>query len=76
MFSKIVVKGEGQEPLYKYLTSKSKPAGDVSWNFEKFLIDRDGKIVGRFSPRVKPDAPEVVKAIEKELKKGNGKSAS
>src|SRR5215212_2746750 len=37
MFSKIVVKGKGQSPLYKYLTSKSKPSGDINWNFEKFL---------------------------------------
>lgn len=72
MFSKVVVKGEGQCPLYKYLTSKEtdpKFAGDITWNFEKFLIGRNGEIVARFAPRVKPDAPEVVKAIEDELAK-------
>ena len=72
MFSKVVVKGEGQCPLYKYLTSKDtdpKFAGDITWNFEKFLIGRNGEIVARFAPRVKPDAPEVVKAIEDELAK-------
>ncbi len=72
MFSKVVVKGEGQCPLYKYLTSKEtdpKFAGDISWNFEKFLIGRDGEIVQRFAPRVKPDSEEVVKAIEAELAK-------
>ena len=72
MFSKVVVKGEGQCPLYKYLTSKDtdpKFAGDITWNFEKFLIGRHGEIVARFAPRVKPDAPEVVKAIEDELAK-------
>jgi glutathione peroxidase len=72
MFSKIVVKGEGQAPLYQYLTSKEtnpKFAGDVTWNFEKFLVGRDGQVVARFSPRTKPDAPEVVKAIEGELAK-------
>jgi glutathione peroxidase len=72
MFSKVVVKGEGQCPLYKYLTSKEtdpKFAGDISWNFEKFLIGRNGEIVARFAPRVKPDSEEVVKAIETELEK-------
>lgn len=70
MFSKIVVKGKGQSPLYKYLTSKSKPSGDIKWNFEKFLIDREGKIVHRFAPPVTPDSPEVVKAVEAEIAKG------
>lgn len=72
MFSKVVVKGEGIAPLYQYLTSKeTNPdfAGDITWNFEKFLIGRDGKVVKRFSPKVKPDAPEVVEAIEAELNK-------
>ena len=72
MFSKIVVKGDGQAPLYQYLTSKEtnpKFAGDITWNFEKFLVGRDGQVAARFSPRTKPDAPEVVKAIEGELAK-------
>lgn len=72
MFSKIVVKGEGIAPLYQFLTSKeTNPGfeGPISWNFEKFLVGRDGKVIKRFSPRVKPDAPEVVEAIEAELKK-------
>jgi glutathione peroxidase len=72
MFSKIVVKGAGQADLYKYLTSKeTNPAhaGDITWNFEKFLIGRDGQVVDRFKPKTKPDAPEVVKAIETELAK-------
>jgi glutathione peroxidase len=72
MFSKIVVKGKGQADLYKYLTSKETDpahAGDISWNFEKFLIGRDGQIVNRFKPKTKPDAPEVVKSIETELAK-------
>ena len=76
MFAKIVVKGDGQAPLYKFLTTKAKPAGDIKWNFEKFLISRDGKIANRFTPRQAPDSPEVVKAVEAELKKGKGKSAS
>jgi glutathione peroxidase len=72
MFSKISVKGDDQAPLYKYLTEKG-PAGskgkDISWNFEKFLIGRNGEIAARFDPPVKPDSPEVVKAIEAELAK-------
>jgi glutathione peroxidase len=72
MFSKIVVKGDGQADLYKYLTSKEtdpKFAGDITWNFEKFLIGRDGQLVARYKPAIKPDAPDVVKAIETELEK-------
>ena len=72
MFSKVVVKGEGQCPLYKYLTSKEtdpKFAGDITWNFEKFLIGRNGEVVARFAPKVKPDSEEVIKAIETELAK-------
>lgn len=72
LFSKIVVKGEGQHPLYKYLTAQQtspQPAGDVTWNFEKFLIGKDGKVAARFAPKTQPDAPEVVKAIEAELAK-------
>lgn len=72
MFAKVVVKGEGQCELYKFLTSKdtnAKFAGDITWNFEKFLVGRDGQVKARFSPRTKPDADEVVKAIEAELAK-------
>lgn len=72
MFSKVVVKGEGQCPLYQYLTSKEtngKFAGPITWNFEKFLIGRNGEVVARFAPRVKPDSKEVTDAIEAELAK-------
>ncbi len=72
MFSKVDVNGENAAPLYKYLTRQDvKPAGsgDISWNFEKFLIDRQGKLVHRFSPRTKPTDAEVVGAIEATLKK-------
>ena len=71
MFSKVSVKGEDQTPLYTFLTGKkTNPdfAGDVTWNFEKFLIGRDGKVIARFSPRTKPDAKQVLEAIEKALK--------
>jgi glutathione peroxidase len=72
MMSKVVVKGNGICPLYKFLTSKEtnpKFAGDIPWNFEKFLIARNGEIVGRFKYKVDPQSAEVVQAIEAELKK-------
>jgi glutathione peroxidase len=72
MMSKIVVKGEGIDPLYKYLTkvdTKPAPAGDIIWNFEKFLVGKDGQVKARFAPRTKPDDPKLVEAIATELKK-------
>ncbi len=68
MFSKISVKGKDIAPLYKFLTEKeTNPefAGNISWNFNKFLVDRDGKIVARFGSRSKPESEEVIQAIEK-----------
>lgn len=70
MFSKISVKGSDQHPLYTFLTHKdTNPGfeGDITWNFEKFLTDKNGKVVARFSPSTVPDDPGVVKAIEAEL---------
>jgi glutathione peroxidase len=70
MFSKISVKGKDQAPLYQFLTSsKSNPhfAGSVEWNFQKYLIDRSGKIVGRFSPGMDPLSEEITSAIEAAL---------
>lgn len=72
LFSKSDVNGENASDLYKYLTSKKanpKTAGPVKWNFEKFLINRDGEIAARFRTRVNPQSPEVTKAVEAELKK-------
>ena len=69
MFSKIVVKGDGQAPLYKALTTQADPAGDVKWNFEKFLIGKDGQVAARFTTRTTPEDPQVVKAIEAALAK-------
>src|SRR5262245_42491199 len=76
MYSKVVVKkvdnGQEQWPVYQYVSSEKtdpKFAGPITWNFEKFLIGRNGEIVKRFAPRVKPDSEEVVKAIEEELAK-------
>ena len=73
MFEKVDVKGKDQIPLYAYLASQeSKPTGkgNISWNFEKFLIGRDGKVAARFSPGTLPSDPAVVQAIEAELAKG------
>ena len=70
MFAKISVKGADQDPLYAYLTSKeTNPefGGDITWNFNKFLIDRKGKIVARFTSKDKPDGEAVTQAIEKYL---------
>ena len=70
MFSKIVVKGEGQHPLYAYLTGKEtnpKFAGDIEWNFTKFLINRKGEVVARIPFRTDPGSPEVVAQVEKLL---------
>ena len=70
MFSKIVVKGDGMHPLYQFLTSKeTNPefAGPIGWNFAKFLVNRKGEVVARFDPRVKPDDPKVIAAVEAAL---------
>ena len=70
MFAKVSVKGADTTPLYQYLTRQANPslAGDIKWNFTKFLVDRNGKVVARFESPVKPDSPEVVEAIEKLLR--------
>ena len=71
IFSKISVKGEDVDPLYKFLTDRtSNPqyGGDIKWNFNKFLIDRSGNIVSRFEPPVKPESDQMVEAIEKALR--------
>jgi len=89
MFSKLVVKGEGQHPLYKFLTEARPEAlvksgnsfeeklkgygimrekkNDILWNFEKFLIGKDGKVLARFSPDINPDDEMIIKAIETAL---------
>lgn len=67
MFSKVDVNGDDRHPLYSYLTSAaSKPegAGDISWNFEKFVIGKDGQVVNRFGPRTEPEDGELVSALK------------
>ncbi|WP_010588100.1 glutathione peroxidase [Schlesneria paludicola] len=65
LFSKIEVNGPDAAPIYKQLTNGK----DISWNFEKFVIGRNGEVVARFEPKTLPDAPEVIQAIEAELAK-------
>jgi len=70
IYSKISVKGADQSPLYAYLTKDTAPgiAGEIKWNFTKFLVDRNGTVVQRFEPAVTPDSKELIGAIEKQLK--------
>jgi glutathione peroxidase len=71
MFAKISVKGEDQHPFYNFLTAKEtnpKFAGDITWNFNKFLVNRKGEIVARFSSKDTPQSETVTQAIEKYLK--------
>jgi glutathione peroxidase len=70
LFEKLEVNGEGRHPLYTELTQTADAdgtAGDVQWNFEKFLISPEGEILGRFRPTTEPESEAVVKAIEAAL---------
>lgn len=70
MFAKISVKGRKIAPLYAFLTSRKKNpgfAGSIKWNFTKFLLNRDGKVVARFGTRTKPDSEEVIEAVQAAL---------
>lgn len=67
LYSKITVKGEGLHPLYAYLTKESGFPGDIEWNFSKFLVDKKGKVVGRFGPDANPMGKEIGAAVEKAL---------
>ena len=71
MFSKVAVKGPATAPLFDYLQSSDanpKFGGAIKWNFNKFLVDKNGDVIGRFEPKVEPTATEVKGAIEKALK--------
>jgi glutathione peroxidase len=70
MFAKVDVNGPNRHPLYEYLTEQATQpdgAGDIQWNFAKFLIDRSGQVVARFAPPTAPASEEIVSAIEKAL---------
>jgi glutathione peroxidase len=68
LFDKVHAKGPAIHPLYRWLTQAGSAPGPVSWNFEKFLIGRDGRLLARWAPRVKPDDPRVITAIEGALR--------
>jgi glutathione peroxidase len=67
LFDKVHAVGSLQHPLYATLTQAIAPKGDVAWNFEKFLVNKQGEVVERFKSAVAPDSPEVIAAIEQEL---------
>jgi glutathione peroxidase len=70
MFSKIEVNGEGRAPLYAWLSgedTKPEGAGDIQWNFTKFLVGRDGRVLARFGPATEPDSNEIRNAVGKAL---------
>lgn len=67
MFSKISVKGNDIHPLYRFLTEESNFPGSVKWNFQKYLISRDGFVVAKFSPSTSPSSKELTDAIEAQL---------
>jgi glutathione peroxidase len=66
MYAKISVKGDDKAPLYQFLTDTT--GSEIQWNFTKFLVDKNGKVVARFESKVTPDSPEVAAAIEKALR--------
>ena len=66
MYSKISVKGDDKAPLYQFLTDAT--GSEIQWNFTKFLVDRDGKMIARFESKVTPESADVTSAIEKALK--------
>src|SRR6476469_9284130 len=71
MFSKISVKGDDKAPLYQFLTdakTSPKTGGEIQWNFTKFLVDRNGKVIQRFEPAIEPDSKEIEAAVEAALK--------
>ena len=70
MFSKISVAGKDKAPLYQFLTDKAanpKTGGEIPWNFTKYLVDRNGKVLARFDSAVEPDSTEIISAIEAAL---------
>lgn len=68
MFSKSVVKGPQKQELFKFLTESAPTKGEIKWNFEKFLVNGQGQVVGRFGSSVTPDSVELTRALETALK--------
>ena len=69
LFDKIKVLGNDKSQLYERLTVNSEPSGDIGWNFEKFVINKNGDITARFKSKVKPESEEITAVIESELSK-------
>ena len=70
LFEKVDVNGARRAPLYEQLTAvpdEAGEAGDIQWNFEKFLVAKNGEVLARFRPRTTPDAPEVIHALDEAL---------
>jgi len=67
LFSKISVKGQDTAPLYQYLTTQSGFNGEVTWNFNKFLIDKNGKVVARFDSKIEPESEQITSQVKKTL---------
>ena len=73
LFAKVSVKGDDKCDLYQYLTDQDADhglGGEVRWNFQKYLVDRDGKVIAKFEPPVPADDPQVIEAVEKALGAG------
>ncbi|GJL68810.1 MAG: hypothetical protein NPIRA06_14450 [Nitrospirales bacterium] len=68
LFSKITVLGEQKHPLYRYLTEDTNFKGEITWNFQKFLINRNGAVIARYDPKQKPLSPQIVDDIENTLR--------
>lgn len=68
LFEKAPVTGKDIQPAFQYLTTKSATTGPVQWNFEKFMVDRNGKVVGRFKSKVSPTSKDLVALLEEKLK--------
>lgn len=67
LFSKISVAGQDQHPLYRYLTEQSPFRGRVTWNFQKYLVDRGGRVIGKYDPGLNPLSPQIIADIERAL---------
>ncbi len=68
LFAKITVKGDAMSPVYRYLTTASGFEGGITWNFNKFLIGRDGKVIARFDSKIEPQDPSIIQKLQEALK--------